>query len=183
MGSDSIQLVIYNTIKSWHYMRLLWIKQTMESVWCDLVLLRRVYYVILRYRSYIKCIYVFLNKFRQHAQKCYLYYTTTYITWYIIIFPMIDKVCSRVSSTRHFLFYTTVFLYVHIHMYQISQISVILTKLEPSTSEDMWPHVFRSEVRSYFSFFLVMYADYICLFLVFGNCSLTLKSGSCWNPL
>ena len=47
----------------------------------------------------------------------------------------------------------------------------------------MWPHVFRSEVESYSSYFLVNYLSYILFLLVRGNCTINLKMGRCSNLL
>ena len=46
-------------------MSLLWNKWLKGSV--------KLYYVILRYRYFNQCIYIFLNKVGAHAQKCHQY--------------------------------------------------------------------------------------------------------------
>ena len=55
-------------------------------------------------------------------------------------------------------------IYFKISVSQIPQISTIRKKLELSISNDMWPHVFRYEVGSYFLYFLVTYLAYIYIY-------------------
>ena len=57
------------------------------------------------------------------------------------------------------------------------------TKSEHRISNNMWPHVFISEVRSYFPCFFVFLLGLYILIIVCGNCTLIYNMGRCWNPL
>ena len=84
LGSDYIQPVIHNTIISWYYMILLWIKLTTERLWCDIASLRIVYDEIPHYRSCVQRIYVFLNKVGSRAQNVIDTTTITSILYHYV---------------------------------------------------------------------------------------------------
>ena len=107
---------------------------------------------------------------------------TMHIPLYILIYPMIDKAHSYVSTIRRFSFHHF-FPYFWIRVSKISTISTIRIKIEPSISNDMWPRVFISEFGSKFPCFLVKYLAYILYLLVCGNFLLTLNTVKFWNPL
>ena len=98
---------------------------------CELNEPREVYYVISHSWYGDQRIYVFLNKVGSHDQNfhwynenIHQYCITTFIILYLIIYPVIEKSHSRVSSTRRFLFYMRVFNYLRPNPY-ISNISNI----------------------------------------------------------
>ena len=56
-------------------------------------------------------------------------------------------------------------------------------KFEISIQNDIWLHVFRSEVGLYIFIFLITYLVYSLFLIVCGNFPLTLNTGMCWNLL
>ena len=136
---------------------------TYETAWfCfELNELREVNYVILHYRSLVQRIYIFLNKagsrarkYHQYNRKCHRYCITMFIPLYIIISPVIDKARLRVSSTRRFLFYTAVLLYLRLNPY----ISYLYNPDQNSSlaSQTICDHMF-SDPRSDCTFHVIGY--------------------------
>ena len=56
-------------------------------------------------------------------------------------------------------------------------------KFEPRISKYMWPHVFRTEVGSYFPSFSVTYLSHYLFIPVCGNFPITSEIVRCCNPL
>ena len=95
------------------------------------------------------------------------------------------RACQQQDS---FILQDIFFLYFLTDIYQISQISTIWQKIVPSISNNMWPHVFRSKVGSYFPYFLVMNLYIIFsshmwqLYTYFGDRKV-LEYTVCWFPI
>ena len=107
------------------------------------------------------------------------------ITLYHIIYPVINKAHSQVSSTiwwfilnYSFYFFTFKSIYLKYLKYIKSR-----PKFGPIISNNMWPNVFRSEVGLYVPCCSVTYFYYILFLIVCKRFPLTLKTFRCWNIL
>ena len=133
--------------------------------------------------------HVVLNKVWSRAQKCHQYKKIPSTVALLHTFPRIwistpwstNHACAGQKQDGFILHDSFVFLYFWINISQISQISTVQKKIDLSILNDMWPHVFRSEVGSCFLYFLVTYLSYIWFLLVCGNFPLTLNTGRCWK--
>ena len=135
MCSDYIQPGIHNTINSWDYMGFLWIKWTTKSALCNPVLLKRVYYAILRYWYNIKRIYLFLNKVGLHDQNFYQYNKNIIDILFLCLFPNVSlsslwlRNHSQTCHQQDGFILNESFIYVWIQKSKIYQISEIWTKI------------------------------------------------------
>ena len=151
--------MIQNTINSWYYTSLFWIKQTTESLLCDIKLLQRVYYVISSYRYHVQRIYVswiILDRVIKNVintKQWHQYCITTSIPSYLIIFPVKNKSHSCMSSTRRF-YFTRTFkcMFESIYLKYLKYLKYG-PKFKPRISNDTWPHVLRYKVESHFPCF------------------------------
>ena len=111
-----------------------------------------------------------------------------YYCWHSLIYHCIPHdrqiTTTRVINKKYFISQVSFILFRFKSIY-LKYIQYIQSrkKFEPSISKDMWPHVFRSKVRSYFPCFLVTYLAYTFFLLIWDNFLFTLKTGRCWNPL
>ena len=82
------------------------------------------------------------------------------------IYPVINKACLSVSKNKRVLFYMAFFFSPFKSIY-LKYLKYLQSgpKFELIMSNDMWPHVSRYEVGSYFSYFLVTYLAHIYIFL------------------
>ena len=146
--------------------------------------------MILLYRYQIQCIYIFLNKVGLCAQKYHkydgnviniLFYDHYLISYYCTRDQ--QSMLTRFNNKTVFILHASFLIQVWTHIRQISKYLQSGTKFEHSISNNTWPHIFRSEAGLYFTFFLVMYLDYILSLILCGNFPLTSNIGRCWNPL
>ena len=91
------------------------------------------------------------SKRRKFHQRLYYY------IWFLIyqyLPPDWQRTLMRVNNKK-FLFYTTVLFLLTFKSIYLKFLIFLQSgqKLEPRISNDMWPHVFRYEVVSYFPFF------------------------------
>ena len=109
---------------------------------------------------------------------------TKYISSYLSIYPVTNKAHSRVSTTRH-VYFTWKFCFSLISNQCISLYTKSLQsgqKFDLNISNNIRPHVFRSEVGSYFHSFGYVSGLYVFI-LVCSNFPLTSNMGRCWNIL
>ena len=111
-------------------------------------------------------------------RKCHQYCINTSITWYITILTAINKAHPHMYLTRLFILHDSFFIFMLKSIY-LKYLKSLLNrqKSEPSISNDMWPHVFGSEVRSHFICFLITYLAYIYFSSHFWQLSTYFKYG------
>ena len=144
----------------------------MESVLCDIMFSVFMFYWI----SSDQVLEDVINK--TEISSRFYYYVNSLIShylpcdWQITIAHVIKKTIIILHDS--FVLFT--FKYIYLKYLQSGP------KCDPSISNNMWPHVFRYKVGSYFTCFLVMCLAHIFL-PICENFPLTLKVGRCWNPL
>ena len=131
--------------------------------------------------SWIRLARVLKNFIDMITISSILYYYDHYLI-YIIILLMIKN--SHVCYQQYDFFLNDIFLtYIQIHIPQIYQIYKIRAKI--------WAYTFKLYVTTCFyiwcwiilSMFLITYLDYIYIYIVCGNCLLTLNMVMCCNAL
>ena len=148
----------------------MWYRVTTESVLFDIVLsvLRSAYLSFpeqgcLASSKVLSIFYYYLHSLIFHYVPCYQQITLTCVINKTVLF--------------HMEVFISTFKSIYLKYLQWGP------RFEPSISNNMWPHVFRSEFWSHFPDFLVAYSAYNFFLLVYGNFTLTLKMWMCWNPL
>ena len=139
----------------------------------DFVLLRIVYYAILRYWPCIQSIYTFLNKVDPTAKNViYMAKNPSRLYYYVHSLASNYLACDRKITLMHvinkivfilhesFISFTFEYIYLKYHKYLQSG-----QKVEPRISNNMWSHVFRYKVGSFLPCFLVTQLDYIYFLL------------------
>ena len=127
----------------------------------------------------------FLNKIVSCSQKCHWYEIKFIrivllrsfpdISIYFLWFTIHAHPCQQQDGfyfTRQFFFFG--FNYIYLKFIKSLQLGV---NFDSSISNEIWPHVFRSEVVSYFPIFLVTFLDYIFVFSRMWQLSNYFKDG------
>ena len=133
------------------------------SLLFDIVLLRIIYYLVSCNPEYgrLTCSKMSLMWQNFHFQS--YYYVNFLISQYL---PCDLKITIARVIINTVLFYTTVFFSAFESIY-LKYIKSLQSgwKFEPSISNDVWPHVFRSEVGLYFPYFWLRIWLIFCFFL------------------